>query len=390
MCGGRRTEDDVRDQRCCLDCRTGKGTLGVLAAQFRTGSLELNSSRDWPAIKHFACKLFSLGTFDANALNRLEDWLQAKYHKNREQMRAMQTSEVAAILRLACEPKPASESNAPVADRVDEAFGIPTDVEDRPLVDGAGDSFTTSPGQGQTEEASAFNLSSPPPGEPQEKEERQEPQPFCGGAMVFFRDRVEFCGVDICSGSRSQTRRRILDSLRKKRSDGRFVGYSSKRLAEHVGLKGGEGAAPGAIRDLRKVIVELLRNQASLKCERHDVILSGGPGYRFADCVSVRDGDLPETTPITDMDSESNVPGVRNGDVPSVPDDAAGARRVWILQRLADGGQLKAPDVATPFKCSVKTAKRDLKSLKHEGVIEFSGARRTGCYRLRTPPDQTP
>jgi len=315
----------------------------------------VDSFPDWPVIKHFACKLFSLATFDVNVLDRLEDWLQAEYHKSREQMLAMQTSEVAAMLRVACEPTPPTESKAPVAHRAEEAFGISTDVEDRPLVNSAGDSFTNSPGQGQTEEASASSLSSPQPGEPQEKEERQELQPFCGGAMVFFRDRVEFCGVDICSGSRSQTRRRILDLLRKKRSNGSFVGYSSEQLAEDVELKGGQGAAGGAIRGLRNYIVELLRNQASLKCGRNDVILSGGRGYRFADCVSVRDGDLPETAPITDMDSESdvpnvrngNVPNVRNGDVPNIPDDAAGARRVWILQRLAEGVQLKAPEVAT-------------------------------------------
>ena len=285
MCGGRRTEDDVRDQRCCLDCRTGKGTLELLDGDFRTGSPHVNSFPDLPAIKHFACKLFSVATFDVNVLDRLEDWLQAEHHKSREQMLAMQVSQVAAMLRAACEPTPPTESKMPVAHRAEEAFGISTDVEDRPLVNSTGDSFTNSPGQGQTEEASASSLSSPQPGEPQEKKERQELQPFCGGAMVFFRDRVEFCGVHIGSGSRSQTRRRILDLLRKKRSNGSFVGYSSEQLAEDAELKGGQGAAAGAIRDLRNDIVELLRNQASLKCGRNDVILSGGRGYRFADCV---------------------------------------------------------------------------------------------------------
>jgi hypothetical protein len=336
--------------------------------------------------KHFTCKLFSLAVFDANALNRLEDWLQAEHHKNREQMLAMQVSQVAEMLRAACDPTPPTESKMPVAHGADKSFGISTDVEDSPLVNSTGDSSTNSPWQGQTEEASASSLSSPQPGEPQEKEERQELQPFCGGAMVFFRDRVEFCGVDMCSGSRSQTRRRILDLLRKKWSDRSFVGYSSEQLAVDAGLKGGQGAA-AAIRDLRNDIVELLRSQASLKCGRKDVILSGGRGYRFADCVSVRDGDLPETAPITDMDSESDLPNVRNGYVPNVPDDAAGARRVWILQRLAEGVQLKAPDVATQFKCSVKTAQRDLQSLKNEGLVEFSGSTRTGYYLLRTPPE---
>lgn len=119
MCGGRRTEDDVRDQRCCLGCRIGKGTFGVLAAKFRTDSLELNSFPDGPAIRHFACKLFSLAEFDGIALKRLEDWLQAEYHKNREQMRAMQTSEVVAMLRAACESTPTAGLPAPVADKTE-------------------------------------------------------------------------------------------------------------------------------------------------------------------------------------------------------------------------------------------------------------------------------
>ena len=91
------------------------------------------------------------------------------------------------------------------------------------------------------------------------------------------------------------------------------------------------------------------------------------------------------------MDNEGDVPNVRNedvpnvpnGDVPDVPDDAAGARRVWILQRLAAAHQLQAPDVAKQFRCSLKTATRDLKSLKDGGQIEFVGARRTGHYRLK-------
>jgi hypothetical protein len=37
---------------------------------------------------------------------------------------------------------------------------------------------------------------------------------FSGGEIVFFADRVELCGVDICSGPRSRTKRRILDLLR--------------------------------------------------------------------------------------------------------------------------------------------------------------------------------
>jgi DeoR/GlpR family transcriptional regulator of sugar metabolism len=42
--------------------------------------------------------------------------------------------------------------------------------------------------------------------------------------------------------------------------------------------------------------------------------------------------------------------------------------------------------LAEQFKCSVKTAQRDLTALKDEGKIEYVGASRTGYYRLCQPP----
>jgi hypothetical protein len=210
--------------------------------------------------------------------------------------------------------------------------------------------------------------------------EPQNLQQFSGGEMVFFQDRVEFCGVDICSsGKRFRTRRKILNLLRKKRSDGSFVGYSGEQLAKEIELSSGQNSAGPPIRDLRHGITKLLRNQANIECGDEDVILSRGRGYRFADCVIVHDGDQPETRAIRDMDDTSGVP--------NVPDDAAGTRRAWILRQLAEGHELQAPALAKKFKCSVKTAKRDLQALKKEGRIEFVGATRTGCYRLRKPPE---
>jgi len=58
------------------------------------------------------------------------------------------------------------------------------------------------------------------------------------------------------------------------------------------------------------------------------------------------------------------------------------ARTAWILQRLADRVQLKAPAVAEHFKCSLKTAQRDPAALIEEGKIEYCGAPRTGYYYL--------
>jgi biotin operon repressor len=221
---------------------------------------------------------------------------------------------------------------------------------------------------------------------------QQELRAFSGGTMVFFQDRVELCGANICSGPRSRSRRRILDLLRAKLADGNYAAYSGEELAEQVGLKGREPAVAGVIRDLRNEIVDALRGQAKIECARHGIILSGGRGYRLADCISVQDGEPPTEALITDMELKSDVPNVPDRadanvpDVPDVPDDAAAARRAWILLRLADGQQLQAPAIAEQLKCSTKTAQRDLQALKNEGRIEFVGPARTGYYRLKGGP----
>ena len=125
-------------------------------------------------------------------------------------------------------------------------------------------------------------------------------------------------------------------------------------------------------------------SQANIECSDKGVILSGGRGYRFADCLTVQHDDPSGTADITDMDDTSDV---RNDDVPNVRDDAAKTRREWILQQLKNSPKLQAPDVAEQFKCSVKTAQRDLKALKEEKRIEFVGTSRTGYYRLRELPE---
>ncbi len=217
-------------------------------------------------------------------------------------------------------------------------------------------------------------------------------QPFTGGEMAFSEDRVELCGVTICYGKRSQTRRTILDLLSKKQGNDSFAFYSGEELAEQAGLAGGENSASGAIRDLRDDVIRLLREKKNIDCGREDVVLSGGPGYRFADRITVQDGDRPEISGITDMDDTSDVRNVRNQDVPNVrndddSDDAAGKRRAWILQRLDESHELQSPAVVKQFKCSLKTAQRDLQALNAEDKVEFVGAPRTGYYRLKDPPE---
>lgn len=209
---------------------------------------------------------------------------------------------------------------------------------------------------------------------------------FGGGTIVFHVDRVELCGVAICSGPRSSSKRIVLELLSQKRADGAFAAFTGEELENHLKNRGRQGTASGLIRDLRQVITSSMRNQAGIVCGPQDVILSGGPGYRFTERLSVQYADQ---SAITDIDASENVRNVPNDDVRDgfdVRDDSA-ARRDWILLQLANGVELKGPDVAKHFKCSAKTVQRDLTALKDEGKIEYVGTPRSGYYQLCQPPE---
>lgn len=217
--------------------------------------------------------------------------------------------------------------------------------------------------------------------------EPQQPTAFTGGSVVFYPERVELCGVDICSGPRTETRRILLELLAKQRKNGDFIAYSGQDLEDEGRRLGADRTAAPWIRDLRQHIERCLLTHANIECKGDEVILSGGPGYRFAPSLTVHQAGVPEITDIKDTAGETDVPNVRYPDVRDVPDDAALPRRAWILQRLASGDRLQAPAVARHFKCSVKTAQRDLTALKEEGKIEFVGPPRTGFYLLRDRRD---
>jgi len=212
-----------------------------------------------------------------------------------------------------------------------------------------------------------------------------KPTSFRGGILDFFDDRVEFCGVDICSGSRSRSRRQILDLLRMRSRDDSFISYSGDSLGELLNPRVSSGTVSGAIRDLRNDIVERLRIDLNIICGSQDVVLSGGPGYRLAECITVHLAGQPiaEADEVLNVPKDvPNVPDLGTGDVPDVSDNSAQSRREWILRRLGEGGKLQGAAVAKEFNCSLKTAKRDLGQLKADGKIEFIGPARTGFYQL--------
>ncbi|MEZ6152329.1 MAG: hypothetical protein R3C09_19690 [Pirellulaceae bacterium] len=239
------------------------------------------------------------------------------------------------------------------------------------------------------------------------------PIPFAGGNLVFYLDRVELCGVDICSGVRSRSRRITLELLAKQDDRGQFVFYGGDDLEDEVAGQGGKGTSAGLIRDLRSNIAERLRSQANMVCDPKAIILSGGAGYRLSHILSVQWAEPPNcaiSNDITDKCEHESALDVGDGvgnnaagdgdvvgnnvsgdgddggnDVASDGDDGGNevaTRKAWILEQLAEGKKLKAGSVADHFNCSMRTAERALTSLKSQGMIDYVGNPRTGYYRL--------
>lgn len=213
-------------------------------------------------------------------------------------------------------------------------------------------------------------------------EAQDEPKPFSGGTLVFFVDRVEICGVNVCSGPRSGSRRIVLELLSQRRNGKSFIGLSGEELEVQAKKRGAKGTAVGWIRDLRSDIIAALRTQANILCGKRDVIVSGGSGYRFSDCLTVHSANASTITDITDTAKATHV---RDDDVCNVcdtPDDEATRRRKWIIQQLRDGVKLNTPMVAAHFHRTKRTAQRDLDALREAGRIKFIGDPRTGHYQL--------
>ena len=57
-------------------------------------------------------------------------------------------------------------------------------------------------------------------------------------------------------------------------------------------------------------------------------------------------------------------------------------RQRWLLDQLSQGQKPRAKDIAAHFDVTEKTAKRDIAGLKARGLVEFTGAPKTGYYRL--------
>ncbi|TET34873.1 MAG: response regulator [Planctomycetota bacterium] len=194
------------------------------------------------------------------------------------------------------------------------------------------------------------------------------PQPFQRGELVFFSNRVELCGVKILGDSGLGHSRRMLNLLRKKRSDGRFVRISGEELADKIGKDvGGSiviGTITGCAKSIRSSIKERLFRDLNIVCQKQNVLVRDDQGYHFNDDkITVRDGT---------HDENGNAPG----DIQDLNE-----RQQWILEQTGKSNEVNRKRIEDKYNVSSKTAKRDFMKLVKLGLIEYVRKPHPGYYR---------
>src|SRR4029079_3986277 len=102
----------------------------------------------------------------------------------------------------------------------------------------------------------------------------------------FFPDRVELCGVKIAGVEEMTIVRKILQALRKKNSNHRFVAFSGEELAKLIGVE--PGSIYSTVREFQEKIKKLLHTETGYVCAKEDIIENSG-GYRFKDGIVMKD-----------------------------------------------------------------------------------------------------
>jgi DNA-binding response OmpR family regulator len=242
---------------------------------------------------------------------------------------------------------------------------------------------------------------------------------FQGGELIIRQRVVSISGINV--PITTQVRRLLLE-LAARRVDGKLVALSGEELAQKLKLLRGQNAVAELVCHFRKRAAELLAESGS-KCGNHDLIRSGGPGYRFnrwltvtideeiritslrhtdrdpvnepdqvhsapvkSRCDPDHDPDDLDGDPVNLMRDPDHDPGDPHGDPANLtrdPDhDPVTARQSRIIRFLKKGDVIRVGDVVRRLDCSHSTAKRELTRLRMSGLIRFVGHPRTGSYQL--------
>lgn len=202
---------------------------------------------------------------------------------------------------------------------------------------------------------------------------------FCGGELAIFENHIELCGVTILENNGRGHAWEILTTLAQQDDKGRFKPFGCRRLAEQLGRGVGENAVIQCIRGLRKRISELLDKEMHLVCGTNGVIMSRDQGYRLSPHITLRRSLAIASVTTAHAPSAAEVHTSTSEDLEVAE---LNERQRWIIAELGRGSEVRRNDVEARFKCSSKTAKRDLVELREAGRIEWVASPRPGHYRL--------
>lgn len=203
------------------------------------------------------------------------------------------------------------------------------------------------------------------------------PEPFRGGTLVFYPERIELDGETIVESNAPGHAWEAMQVLRTLRS-GKMPKLSAPRLAKAIDPTGqlSDGAINSCIHTLRAGITETMLANANITVSRDDVIANIGKGYHLAAWLIIEAHDI-ESEPVV------NPVAIPCGRAAS-NDEVLTDRQHWILAQLRGDVKLTRAMVEKHGDIGTRQAKRELAGLSKRGLIEFLRKPRPGYYILRT------
>ncbi|MGI9012940.1 MAG: response regulator [Phycisphaerales bacterium] len=205
-------------------------------------------------------------------------------------------------------------------------------------------------------------------------------RPFTGGRLMLSADAASLCCVIIVERTERGYAWPILQLLCETNAAGTPRPYSGQQIASTLGRRITQNTVSQCIRGLRKRITKALREQVNVECGNRDVIVSGGPGYRLNDWIEVRAED-DESAGSSSVAGDAGTISLHE----AADEHEWNERQQWILERLRSSSEVRRCDIEKHFRCSPKTAKRDLADLRERDLVEFVRTPWPGHYRLADP-----
>ncbi len=189
-------------------------------------------------------------------------------------------------------------------------------------------------------------------------------EPFRGGDLVFYDDRVELCGVVVCGAKGSSTARHILELLSKKTARNTYVKMAISQLkAAGIGDVR-DGRIAEAVADFRRTCRDRLREGLGLACELQDVIANKKQGYHFPEWIIVKSG-------IDDSEKTAEERGVR------LTED-----QKRIIQQLRKHGARTPRQLSDNLSLRAEVITQQTEKLLKAGIVKDSGAGRARAFEL--------